>query len=154
MFNEDTPFGTWGGLPGNGSPGFSNYLRKQGYNGEKNILTLIPQLNPVQQVKLDIELNMNGIENFPGSGHLLVNNSEEKKGLIPIFQGKVKNPRVIKSLIPVIERSKRSHEERAANQLTGSHAWNDMWIKVYDQWLHRIYKLLGELNGSQNGRYS
>ena len=147
-----TPFGAWGGSPNVAGPGFSDFLRKKGYDNEKNILTLLPQLDPVDQVKLDIQLNMNGIDNFPGSGHLLVNNSEQKKGLIPIFQGKVRNPQVIKSYIGVVNQSKESHKRRAANQLTGSHAWNDMWIKVYDQWLHRLHKLLGELNGPQIGR--
>jgi hypothetical protein len=152
MLNEATPFSAAGGLPGAGGPGFSDYLRRQGYDNEKSLLTLIPQLKPVDQVKLDIQLNMNGIDNFPNSGHLLVNNSKEKEGLIPIFKGKVRNPDVIKSFIPVVERSKQSHQERASNQLTGSHAWNDMWIKVYDQWLNRLYKLLGEFNGTKNGQ--
>ncbi|NIQ15821.1 MAG: hypothetical protein GTO02_15925, partial [Candidatus Dadabacteria bacterium] len=53
------------------------------------------------------------------------------------------------SFIDVVERSKQSHEQRAANQLTGSHAWNDTWIKVYNQWLKKLNKLLGELNGSE-----
>ncbi len=149
MLNEASPFGAWGGLPGTGYPGFSDYLRKKGYQNEKNILTLLPELDPVDQVKLDIQLNMSGVDTFPGSSHLLVTNSKEKAGLIPIFQGKVKNPEVIKSFIDVVERSKQSHEQRAANQLTGSHAWNDTWIKVYNQWLKKLNKLLGELNGSE-----
>lgn len=132
-------------------PGFSDYLRKKGYDNEKSILTLLPQLDPVDQVRLDIQLNMNGIDNFPGSGHLLVNNSKDKEGLIPIFQGKVRNPEVIKSYMDVVRQSKKSHMQRASNQLTGSHAWNDMWIKVYDQWLNRLHKLLGELNGTKIG---
>lgn len=150
MLNEATPFGAWGGQPGTAGPGFSDYLRRQGYDNEKSLLTLIPQLKPVDQVKLDIRLNMNGINTFPNSSNLLVNNSKDKEGLIPIFQGKVKNPNIIKSFIPVVELSKKSHQERASNQLTGSHAWNDMWIKVYDQWLNRLYKLIGEFNGTQN----
>lgn len=146
-----TPFGAWGGQPNVAGPGFSDYLRKKGYDNEKSILTLLPQLDPVDQVRLDIQLNMNGIDNFPGSGHLLVNNSKDKEGLIPIFQGRVRNPEVIKSYMDVVRQSKRSHMQRAANQLTGSHAWNDMWIKVYDQWLNRLHKLLGELNGTKIG---
>lgn len=144
-----TPFGAWGGLPGAGGPGFSDYLRRKGYSNEENILNLLPKLNPVDQVNLDIQLNMNGIDNFPGDGHLLVSNAKDKEGLIPIFQGKIKNPQVIKSYIDVVERSKRTHIQRAANQLTGSHAWNDTWIKVYNQWLKRLHKLLGELNGEK-----
>jgi len=146
-----TPSGAWGGMPGNGTAGFSGYLRKKGYDNENNILTLLPQLDPVDQVRLDIQLNMNGIDSFPGSGHLLVNNSKQKAGLIPIFQGKVQNPQVIKSYIGVVEDSKRSHMQRAANQLTGSHDWNDTWIRVYDQWIKRLNKLLGELNGAKIG---
>jgi hypothetical protein len=145
------PFGAWGGLPGAGGPGFSDYLRKKGYDNENNILTLLPQLDPIDQVRLDIQLNMNGIDVFPGSSHMLVNNSQEKEGLIPIFQGKIRNPQIIKSYIDVVERSKRSHMQRAANQLTGSHAWNDTWIIVYNQWLKRLHKLLGELNGEKIG---
>ena len=137
-----TPLGAWGGQPNVAGPGFSDYLRKKGYDNEKSILTLLPQLDPVDQVRLDIQLNMNGIDSFPGSGHLLINNSQQKQGLIPIFQGKVKNPKVIKSYIDVVEKSKRSHMQRAANPLTGSHAWNDVWIRVYDQWLNRLNKLL------------
>lgn len=151
VLNEDTPFGAWGGMPGAGYPGFSSYLKNKGYDGEKNILTLLPQLDPVDQVKLDIQLNMNGIDTFPNSGHLLVNNSQQKAGLIPIFQGKVRNPQVIKSYIGVVEDSKRSHMQRAANQMTGSHAWNDTWIRVYNQWIKRLHKLLGELNGEKIG---
>lgn len=146
-----TPFGAWGGQPNVAGPGFSDFLRKKGYDNEKNILTLLPQLNPVDQVRLDIKLNMNGIDVFPGSSHMLVNNSQDKQGLIPIFQGKVKNPQVIQSYIDVVEDSKRSHMKRAANQLTGSHDWNDTWIKVYNQWLKILHNLLGELNGSKIG---
>jgi hypothetical protein len=144
-----TPFGAWGGLPGAGGPGFSDFLRKKGYSNETNILTLLPQLDPVNQVKLDIQLNMNGIDTFPSSSHMLVNNSQQKQGLIPIFQGKVRNPAVIKSYINVVEQSKRSHMQRAANQMTGSHDWNNTWLKVYNQWLKRLHNLLGELNGEK-----
>lgn len=147
-----TPFGAWGGLPGAGGPGFSDFLRRKGYSNEENILSLLPQLDPVNQVKLDIQLNMNGIDTFPNSGHMLVNNSQQKQGLIPIFQGKVRNPQVIKSYIGVVEQSKRSHMQRAANQMTGSHAWNNTWIKVYNQWLKRLNNLLGELNGQKTGQ--
>lgn len=144
-----TPFGAWGGLPGAGGPGFSDFLRRKGYSNEENILNLLPKLNPIDQVRLDIQLNMNGIDTFPNSSHMLVNNSQQKQGLIPIFQGKVRNPAVIKSYIDVVEQSKRSHMQRAANQITGSHAWNNTWIKVYNQWLKRLNNLLGELNGEK-----
>lgn len=144
-----TPFGAWGGLPGAGGPGFSDFLRRKGYSNEENILNLLPRLNPIDQVRLDIQLNMNGIDTFPNSSHMLVNNSQQKQGLIPIFQGKVRNPAVIKSYIDVVEQSKRSHMQRAANQMTGSHAWNNTWIKVYNQWLKRLHNLLGELNGEK-----
>lgn len=147
-----TPFGAWGGMPGAGYPGFSNYLRNKGYDGEKNILTLLPQLDPIQQVKLDILLNMNGIDTFPDDSNLLVTNSSQKKKLIPIFKGKVKNPAKIKAAINVVLQSKKSHEQRAANQLTGSHVWNDVWIQVYDQWLEKLHNLLGELDGTKIGR--
>jgi hypothetical protein len=147
-----TPFGAWGGLPGAGYPGFSDYLRRKGYSNEKNILNLLPQLDPIDQVRLDIQLNMNGVDAFPGSSHMLVNNSHEKQGLIPIFQGKIRNPQTIRSYIDMVERSKRSHMQRAANQLTGSHAWNYTWIKVYNQWLKILHNLLGELNGEKIGR--
>jgi hypothetical protein len=150
MFNEDTPFGTWGGYPINGGPGISSSFSS--YVNEKDLLHLIPQLRPEQQVMLDIKLNMSGIDNFPDSSHLLVDNSEKKKGLIPIFQGKVRNPSIIKSFIPVVQQSKLTHQKRAANQLTGSHAWNDMWIKVYDHWLEIIHNLLGELDGTKTDR--
>ena len=144
-----TPFGAWGGLPGAGGPGFSDFLRRKGYSNEENILNLLPRLDPIDQVRLDIQLNMNGIDVFPNSSHMLVNNSQQKQGLIPIFQGKVRNPAVIKSYIDVVEQSKRSHVQRAANQMTGSHAWNSTWIKVYNQWLKRLHNLLGELNGEK-----
>lgn len=144
-----TPFGAWGGLPGAGGPGFSDFLRRKGYSNEENILNLLPKLDPIDQVRLDIQLNMNGIDTFPNSSHMLVSNSQQKQGLIPIFQGKVRNPAVIKSYIGVVEQSKRSHMQRAANQMTGSHAWNNTWIKVYNQWLKRLNNLLGELNGEK-----
>jgi|SRR5581483_8109435 len=139
-----TPFSAAGGLPGTGYPGFSDYLRQKGYSNEDNILKILPQLSPVEQVKLDIKLNMNGIDAFPGSSHLLVNNSRDKEGLIPIFQGKVKDTNIIRRYIDVVKQSKQSHMHRASNQLTGSHDWNNMWIKVYDQWLKVLYNLLGE----------
>ena len=144
-----TPFGAWGGSPNVAGPGFSDFLKRKGYSNEENILNLLPKLNPIDQVRLDIQLNMNGIDTFPNSSHMLVNNSQQKQGLIPIFQGKVRNPEVIKSYIDVVEQSKRSHMQRAANQMTGSHAWNDTWIKVYNQWLKRLHNLLGELNGEK-----
>jgi len=148
-----TPFGAWGGSPNVAGPGFSDYLRQRGYSNENDILKLLPQLDPVDQVRLDMQLNMNGVDTFPSSSHLLVTNSKDKAGLIPIFRGKVKNPQTIKYFIGVVNDSKKSHQQRAANQLTGSHAWNDTWIRVYDQWLKRLYKLLGEIHGSKDSGY-
>jgi hypothetical protein len=146
-----TPFGTWGGLPGAGGPGVSLALQNKGYSQEEDILKLLPQMSPVDQVMLDIKLNMNGIDAFPGSGHLLVSNSKEKLGLIPIFRGRVKNPNTIRYFIKVVNDSIRTHQGREDNQLTGSDRWNATWIKVYHKWLRILYKLLGELNGTQNG---
>jgi len=149
-FNEATPFGAWGGMPGGGAPGFSDYLAKNGYNNEQDIISILPDLDPVQQVMLDIKLNMNGVDNFPGNGNLLYSNSNDKKKLIPIFRGKVRNLAIIHAAINTVLQSKKSHEKRAANQLTGSHAWNDTWIRVYNQWLKKLHNILGELNGTQN----
>lgn len=147
-----TPFGAWGGLSGTGFPGFSDYLKQKGYDGEKDIISLLPQLDTTQQVRLDILLNMNGIDTFPDNSNLLVTNSNQKRKLIPIFKGKVKNPAKIEAAINIVLQSKKSHEQRVANQLTGSHAWNDVWIQVYDQWLEKLHNLLGELDGTKIGR--
>ena len=146
--SEDTPFGAWGGQPGVGFPGFSDYLKNKGYDNEKNILDLLPKLSPEDQVKFDISLNMNSINTFPHSDHLLVSNSKSKAELIPFFQNKINNPEKIRSLINLVKFSKKTHENRAANQLTGSHDWNDMWIGIYNQWLKILYKKLGEVNES------
>lgn len=131
-----------------GSPGFSNYLRQYGYSNENDILSILPNMDPIQQVKLDINLNMNAIDSFPNSNHLLVSNSKDKKNLIPFFQGKIKDPNTIKQLIQVVENSKRTHQNRVANQLTGSSDWNNTWIKVYDKWLKKLY---GAINGQREG---
>ena len=142
-----SPFGAWGGMPGAGYPGFSDYLAKSGYNNENDLISILPNLDPAQQVILDIKLNMNGIDNFPGDSDILYSNSEDKKKLIPIFRGKIKNPAVIHSAINTVKQSLRSHKNRAANQLTGSRAWNNTWIEVYRQWLKKLYNLLGDING-------
>jgi hypothetical protein len=120
-------------------------LNKQGYSHETNILDLLPRLNPIQQVKIDIALNMNGIDAFPGHSNLLVSDSQWKQKLIPVFQGKEKNPQVIQTLIGVVKNAIQSHKNRASNQLTGSAAWNQTWIHVYNQWLKKLHNL-GEFN--------
>lgn len=144
--NEDIPFGAWGGLPGAGYPGFSSFLRNKGYSNEEDTITLLPKLDAADQVRLDIMLNMNGISAFPGGKHLLVNNSKEKEKLIQIFLGNVRDADSIKDAIEVILQSKASHENRVGNQATGSSAWNQVWMRVYDQWLVKLNKILGELN--------
>lgn len=147
LLNDGVPFGAWGGFPVTTGVGFSNYLNKHGYSNETGILGILPKLDPVQQVKLDINLNMNGINTFPDSNKLLVDNSKEKAKLIPFFQGKIRDPQTIQSLIGVVEYSKKSHEQRASNQLTGSSVWNNTWIQVYNQWLKKLHHTLGEING-------
>ncbi len=140
-----TPFGAWGGLPGTGFPGFSDYLKQNGFSNEKSILTLLPELSPVRQVKIDINLNMNGIDAFP-NGHLLYSNAKDKEMLIPIFKGEVKDPDTIKKAIRLVCKSKKTHQGRVANQATGSDAWNNVWLGIYDQWIRRLKHILGEIN--------
>jgi hypothetical protein len=149
-----TPFGAWGGEPNVAGPGmgFNGYLGKKGYSSEANVIQDILRATPEEQVMLDIQLNMNAIPAFPNSGQVLTNNSRDKLGLIPIFRGKVKNPRTIKYFIGVVEDSIKSHY-RQANPVTGSDDWNGTWIKVYKKWLKILYKILGDINGSQNGGY-
>lgn len=150
-----TPFGAWGGEPNVAGPGmgFSGYLGQKGYSREANVIQDILRASPERQVLMDIELNMNAIPAFdPDSSHVLTTNSQDKKGLIPVFRGKVKNPRRIKYLIDVVKHSINSHY-RLANPLTGSNNWNKTWIKVYKSWLNILYKILGEIHGSQIGTY-
>jgi hypothetical protein len=137
------------GLPGGGFPGFSGYLSKYGYSNEKDIVSILPNLDPIQQVKLDIKLNMNATDTFPNDKSLLVSDSSLKRQLIPVFQGKIKDPRVIQSLIRVVERGIKSHQNRVSNQLTGSSAWNATWIKVYQQWLNRLNGMLNNYEKHQ-----
>ncbi len=134
------------GFAGNGYPGFSSYLAKKGFSHETNILHILPNLEPLDQLNLDIKLNMNNIDSFPNYKDLLISDSEWKKRLIPIFQGKERNPQVVKTLIGVVNNAINSHRNRMSNQLTGSATWNKTWIKVYEQWLKYLYKLL-ENNG-------
>lgn len=133
-----------GGFAGNGYSGFSDYLAQKGFSHETNILNILPQLQPLDQLNLDIKLNMNNIDAFPNHRDLLISDSEWKKKLIPVFQGKEKNPTLIKTLIRVVHNAINSHKNRASNQLTGSAAWNKTWIKVYNQWLNHLHKILGE----------
>jgi hypothetical protein len=144
--NEATPFGAWGGLPGTGSPGLSSFLRNKGYSNEEDTITLLPKLDAADQVRFDIMLNMNGISAFPDEKNLLVNNSKEKEKLILIFQGKLRDAQSIKDAIKVVHQSKASHQNRVGNQATGSSVWNQTWMRVYDQWLAKLTKILGELN--------
>jgi hypothetical protein len=139
-----TPFGAWGGFPNDASPGFSGFLRRQGYSNEKNIIDLIPNLDPVQQVKLDISLNMDGINIIPSGGKLLYDNAKDKRILIPIFKGEERDPNIIKQAIELVQKSKESHKNRVASQWTGSDVWNTLWIRVYDQWLEKLKEILNE----------
>lgn len=133
-----------GGFAGNGYNGFSGYLAKQGFSHETNILKILPELQPLDQLNLDIKLNMNNIDAFPDHKDLLISDSAWKKKLIPVFQGKERNPNLIRTLIGVVKNAINSHKNRVSNQLTGSAAWNKTWIKVYEQWLHHLYKITGE----------
>jgi len=139
MFNlkEDSPFGSWGGI----STGFSDYLENKGYSNEKDILWLLPRLDKVQQVKMDIKLNNNGMDVFPKYKSLLSSDIGWKTQLIDVFKGSVHAPNLINLLIQVVKRGIASHKNRVSNQLTGSDRWNETWVKVYRQWLEELNKL-------------
>ena len=121
--------------------GFSNYLANKGYSNEKDILWLLPRLDKVQQVEMDIKLNNNGMDVFPDSKSLLSSDIGWKKKLIDVFRGSVNDPNLINSLVKVVKRGIASHKNRVSNQLTGSDRWNETWVQVYHQWLKELYKL-------------
>jgi len=136
-----TPFGAWGGMPGITGTGFSDYLANKGYSNEKDILWLLPRLDKVQQVEMDIKLNNNGMDVFPKHKSLLSSDIGWKKQLINVFRGSVNDPDLINSLIQVVKRGIASHKNRVSNQLTGSDRWNETWVQVYRQWLEELNKL-------------
>lgn len=121
--------------------GFSDYLANKGYSNEKDILWLLPRLDKVQQVEMDIKLNNNGMDVFPKHKSLLSSDIGWKKQLIDVFQGGVDDPNLINSLIQVVKRGIASHKNRVSNQLTGSDRWNETWVQVYRQWLEELNKL-------------
>lgn len=133
--------GTWGGMPGITGTGFSDYLANKGYSNEKDILWLLPRLDKVQQVEMDIKLNNNGMDIFPDSKSLLSSDIGWKKQLINVFKGGVNDPNLINSLVQVVKRGIASHKNRVSNQLTGSDHWNEAWVQVYKQWLEELNKL-------------
>lgn len=146
MFKEDSPFNAWGGVPGSG-PGLSTTLQQRGFSNEDSILKILPNLDPVQQVQLDIALNHNGVGRFPQYEGLLKSDAKWKLKLIDVFQGRENNnPNLINLLIKVVKRGIASHN-RSASQLTGSDEWNQVWTTVYHQWLKELIKLSGENNG-------
>lgn len=136
-----TPFGAWGGMPGITGVGFSDYLANKGYSNEKDILWLLPRLDKVQQVEMDIKLNNNGMDVFPRHKSLLSSDIGWKKQLINVFRDGINDPDLINSLIQVVKRGIASHKNRVSNQLTGSDRWNETWIQVYKQWLEELNKL-------------
>lgn len=140
-FKESSPFGAWGGFPGTAGAGFSDYLANKGYSNERDILWLLPRLDKVQQVEMDIKLNNNGMDTFPQNKSLLNSDIGWKKQLIDVFKNGTNDPNLVKSLIAVVKRGTASHKNRASNQLTGSARWNETWIEVYNQWLKELHKL-------------
>jgi hypothetical protein len=136
-----TPLGAWGGMPGITGTGFSDYLANKGYSNEKDILWLLPRLDKVQQVEMDIKLNNNGMDVFPKHKSLLSSDIGWKKQLINVFRDGVNDPDLINSLVQVVKRGIASHKNRVSNQLTGSDRWNETWVQVYKQWLEELNKL-------------
>lgn len=136
-----TPFGSWGGISVGTGTGFSDYLANKGYSNEKDILWLLPRLDKVQQVEMDIKLNNKGMDTFPAHKSLLTSDINWKRRLIDVFRNGSADPELVKSLIAVVKRGIESHRNRVSNQLTGSDRWNETWIEVYKQWLKELYKL-------------
>jgi len=110
---------------------------------EHDLLRLLPTLDTIQQIELDIALHDNAIKsgNFDQHRSLLATDSKWKNKLIDVFRGKERNPKVISSLFHILHRDIHSHQGRVANKLTGSNRWNDAWAKVYKQWLEKLRKM-------------
>jgi hypothetical protein len=141
-----TPFYTTG-FSGAGFPGFSDRLRQRGYSNEDNILAILPNLDTIQQIRLDMSLHQDAIgsDSFPFHRNLLYNDGKWKEQLISVFKGN-NNPHLIKKLIWIIKRDIQSHQNRLSNHITGSAEWHKTWIEVYHQWLKKLKELYGQKN--------
>ncbi len=120
------------------------------YVNELDIISQLPQLSPIQQVQLDISLHNDAVNKgtFGRQSSLLSNDSLWKHKLAEIFQGKEKNPEVIKQTIDIVEKDLNSHLGRPSSSKTGSLAWHQAWINVYQGWLRQLQAILGALNGT------
>lgn len=130
---------------------FSEYLADKGFSKEQAILSQLPRMDMVQQAKLDIQLHNDAIANqtFGLQGQQLVSDKGWKQRFIDIVQGKEHRPEIIQQTIDNIENDMESHRDRISNKKTGSSAWHEAWIAVYEQWLIKLQQLLGEFNGTK-----
>jgi hypothetical protein len=141
-FNFDATSGSWGGVPASSGTGFSSFLANKGFEQERDLLSILPNLDPIQQIKIDKNLNLQAADpndkRYPHYKGTLINDANWKKKLIHVFLGKEKNPHIIHELIHVIKRGIHSHQIQSGDELGGSSRWNKTWIEIYKKWLHKL----------------
>ncbi len=121
-------------------------------NQEHDIISILPQLSPIQQVKLDIELHNKAISRgtFGGQTPVLQDDNIWKQKLLDIFAGKIKNPQMISQIIVKLKKDRTTHTNRDGAAETGSEAWHQAWLDVYSKWIDQLNKMLGAVHGQTN----
>jgi hypothetical protein len=122
---------------------FSEFLADKGYSQEQSVLLQLPKLDMVQQAQLDMKLHNDAIVNrtFGSQSQQLATDKGWKQRFIDIIQGKETNPEIIRQTIDNIEVDLESHRNRLSDRRTGSSAWHQAWIAVYEQWLQKLHQL-------------
>jgi hypothetical protein len=122
---------------------FRQWLLQVEYSNEDSILSMLPNLDVTQQVLLDKRLHRDAIARgtFGLQGSMLARDSQWKDKVIDIVTGKEKSPKIIEQVISLIKKDIASHQNRLPDVKTGSLAWHETWIRVYQEWLKKIEEI-------------
>lgn len=121
-FYPSGPPAVHGGFSGSGFTGFSDYLKNKGFANNKDLLSILPDLDTIQQIKIDMVLHKDDYND----------NNDWKKELIQVFKGK-NDPKLIKRLISIISNDIKAHKH--------SNSKLDQALRqVYKQWLEKLYE--------------
>src|SRR3990167_6734431 len=108
---------------------------------KEQLVRMLPNMNPVTQAKVDMELHKRAIagDNFsPKDEGFLASDMGLKRRVIDAFNGRDKD---VKSIISGLRRDigiHRQYLDSPPDPVTGSHDWHRLWIDIYTKWIDKL----------------
>jgi len=117
---------------------------------ERHDLAGLDEMSPEEQARLDIRLHMAALQ--PGEDRFDSNDqrlladdiSRTKLRFINLLKDQNADPQEVKDVIRLLKRDIRSHLDNLGmpSEEYGSKAWHQTWIRVYENWINLLSRLL------------